>query len=67
MRAVPRSAPPDREGNMRSTALVLWLMILLVFVPIVAAHGVALYLQSDEPPATASIHAGAPGQKVLAR
>ena len=29
---------------MRSTAIVLWLMILLVFVPIAAAHGIAVLL-----------------------
>ena len=51
---------------MRSTALVLWLMILLVFVPIVAAHAVALYLQREDAAAT-SVHAGAGGEKVLAR
>jgi hypothetical protein len=42
-------------------------MILLVFVPIVAAHGVALYLQSEELSTAASVHAGAQREKVLAR
>lgn len=31
---------------MSSTAAVLWLMILLVFVPIAGAHGLARYLES---------------------
>ena len=52
---------------MRSTAIVLWLMIMLVFVPIAAAHGIALYWQSGEQAETASVHAGAAISKVLAR
>ena len=28
----------------KSTAAVLWLMILLVFLPIAAAHGMAVWL-----------------------
>lgn len=67
MRASRPSAPSDREANMRSTAIVLWLMILLVFVPIAVAHGLALYLQSDDLPAEASVQAGAAGGKVLTR
>jgi hypothetical protein len=52
---------------MRSTAVVLWLMILLVFVPIAAAHGIALYLQSEDGPEVASVHAVAPAGHVLTR
>jgi hypothetical protein len=33
---------PREVGGGQSTALVLWLMILLVFAPIAAAHGLAL-------------------------
>lgn len=32
----------------RSTAVVLWLMIALVFLPIVAIHGVAVMLASRD-------------------
>jgi hypothetical protein len=48
---------------MRPTGVVLWLMILLVFVPIGAAHGIALLMDgprqhpevaSVEPPAAAT-------------
>lgn len=40
--AAPRATPG------RSTAAVLWLMILLVFLPIATAHGI-LRLVADEP------------------
>lgn len=33
--------PPEAGGG-QSTAVVLWLMILLVFAPIAAAHGLAV-------------------------
>ncbi|MDB5558217.1 MAG: hypothetical protein JWQ36_1151 [Enterovirga sp.] len=52
---------------MRSTAVVLWLMILLVFVPIAAAHGIALYLQADPHPEVASIHPGAAAAQTVTR
>jgi hypothetical protein len=47
----------------RSTALVLWLMITLVFLPIVAIHGVAVLLASRE---TAAREAEAPQQTASA-
>ena len=44
---------------MRSTAAVLWLMILLVFVPIAGFHGLARYL--DDAPRPAAAQAAGPG------
>jgi hypothetical protein len=43
----------------RSTAAVLWLMMLLVFLPIAAAHLVARVTETDVPVATAHAAAGA--------
>ncbi len=40
------SARPIGGG---STAAVLWLMILLVFLPIAAAHGIAWYVEDPAP------------------
>ncbi|MDB5512438.1 MAG: hypothetical protein JWR08_1921 [Enterovirga sp.] len=39
---------------MRSTAVVLWLMILLVFLPIAAAHGIARFAEGEGQPAIAA-------------
>lgn len=33
--------------RMRSTTAVLWLMILLIFLPIAAAHGIARFLEGS--------------------
>jgi hypothetical protein len=38
----------------RSTAAVLWLMILLVFLPIVAVHAVARIVTDERPETHAS-------------
>lgn len=40
--------PPAKPAGGGSTAAVLWLMILLVFLPIGAAHGVARFAQAIE-------------------
>jgi hypothetical protein len=47
---------------MRPTAVVLWLMILLVFVPIAAAHAVALFMERGERAEIAAVQpsSGAP-------
>ena len=51
----PARSVPGGAGGAGSTALVLWLMVLIVFVPIFVAHGLALLLEGDraaaEPPA----------------
>ena len=55
---------------MRPTAIVLWLMILLVFVPIGAAHGVAVLLSDrggKAAPALAAAPDGEGGKRVLTR
>lgn len=46
---------------MRSTAAVLWLMILLVFVPIAGLHGLARYLDDGPPPPPPAAQAVGPG------
>jgi cytoskeletal protein RodZ len=43
----PRKTSRPRVSG-RSTAVVLWLMITLVFLPIVAIHGIAALLASRE-------------------
>lgn len=43
------------EGG-RSTAVVLWLMILLVFLPIGAAHVIARHAEPDPGPIAAPAH-----------
>ena len=40
---------------MRSTAAVLWLMILLVFASIAAVHGLARYLDDAPVPVTSRV------------
>ncbi|NNM72603.1 hypothetical protein [Enterovirga aerilata] len=51
---------------MRTTGIVLWLMILLVFVPIGAAHGIALFLEKGDHPEIASVE-DAGSQRVVTR
>ena len=51
---------PTQAGAGGSTAAVLWLMILIVFLPIAAAHGPARYAAPvEEPPAVQAAVAGA--------
>ena len=52
---------------MRSTAVVLWLMILLVFVPIGAAHGIALLLERGDHAELAAIPQGPSGKRIITR
>ena len=52
---------------MRSTAIVLWLMILLVFVPIGAAHLIASLLEAGGPAAIAAVQPDPGGRAILAR
>jgi hypothetical protein len=39
---------PSAKVSGRSTAVVLWLMIALVFLPIVAIHGIAAVLAARD-------------------
>jgi hypothetical protein len=52
---------------MRPTAIVLWLMILLVFVPIGAAHGIALLMERGENAELAAVRPAPGGKPVLTR
>ena len=53
---------------MRPTAIVLWLMILLVFVPIGAAHAVAVLMADrGQNAALAAAPEGEGGKRVLSR
>lgn len=52
---------------MRPTAVVLWLMILLVFVPIGAAHVVALVVERGDPAAIAAVQPAPGAASVLVR
>jgi hypothetical protein len=53
---------------MRPTGIVLWLMILLVFVPIGAAHGIALLLDGPRHgPEVASVEAPAGAKRTVTR
>lgn len=45
--------PIGKPVGGRSTAAVLWLMILLVFLPIGAAHGIARFITASEAARTA--------------
>ena len=52
---------------MRPTAVVLWLMILLVFVPIAAAHAIALFIESGEQAEMAAVQPASGTSKILTR
>jgi hypothetical protein len=52
---------------MRPTAVVLWLMILLVFVPIGAAHAIALFMERGEHAGVAAVQAAAANPRILTR
>lgn len=45
--------PKSKALRMRSTTVVLWLMILLVFLPIVAVHIAARFIAPEPEPAEA--------------
>ena len=52
---------------MRLTAIVLWLMILLVFVPIGGAHVVALLLERGQHAEIASVERAPGAKRVITR
>jgi hypothetical protein len=52
---------------MRPTAVVLWLMILLVFIPLGAAHVVALVLEREETAEVAAVQPAPGAAPVLTR
>lgn len=49
---------PEKSGA-GATLAVLWLMILIVFLPIALAHGVALYIEAGD---IAAVHASTGGK-----
>jgi len=52
---------------MRPTAIVLWLMILIVFVPIGAAHVVASFVERDQNAEVAAVQPSPGVSSILTR
>ena len=53
--------PAPTQAGAGSTAAVLWLMILIVFLPIAAAHGLARYAAPPDPPDPPAVQAAVAG------
>jgi thiamine monophosphate synthase len=62
---------PSAKVSGRSTAVVLWLMIALVFLPIVAIHGIAAALAARDADAgqqtAALISTVVPAERIVLR